>query len=115
MSAQPEPYYATDDYEMIEAAVLETARGRWFLAEHARRERAAERARLMFSVQRLERVSQDNLEMLRFHVVAEDLARKLDEVLRLVKQPVAIAAEDPTIEQQRIEQRLVEPRPFIRT
>ena len=29
------------DYEEIEAAVLETARGRWFLAEHARRTQAS--------------------------------------------------------------------------
>ena len=30
------------DYDVIEAAVMETARGRWFLAEHARRNRHAE-------------------------------------------------------------------------
>jgi hypothetical protein len=30
------------DYDLIEAAVMETARGRWFLAEHARRNRHAE-------------------------------------------------------------------------
>ena len=34
------------DYEDIEAAVMETARGRWFLDEHARRTRAAETARM---------------------------------------------------------------------
>ncbi|HEY0293198.1 MAG TPA: hypothetical protein VGC51_12860 [Hansschlegelia sp.] len=31
-----------DDYEAIADAVMETARGRWFLAEYARRNRAAE-------------------------------------------------------------------------
>ena len=30
------------DYEAIEAAVVETVRGRWFLAEYARRSRVDE-------------------------------------------------------------------------
>ena len=34
------------DYDAIEAAVMETARGRWFLAEHARRNRHAETEQL---------------------------------------------------------------------
>ena len=34
------------DYEAIKAAVMETARGRWFLGEHARRNRHAETDRL---------------------------------------------------------------------
>ncbi|MBV1707344.1 MAG: hypothetical protein KGQ37_09085 [Hyphomicrobiales bacterium] len=34
------------DYEAIEAAVMETERGRWFLAEYARRQRSAEMAEL---------------------------------------------------------------------
>ena len=33
---------AAQDYEAIEDAVMETARGRWFLKEYARRMRAAE-------------------------------------------------------------------------
>jgi hypothetical protein len=110
MSAKPDPYFATEDYEQIEAAVLETARGRWFLAEHARRERAAERARLLFSVQRLERVTQDTLDQVRFQSLAEDLARKLDDVLRVVQGP---DVSDVSEEQRLIEQRLVEPRPFM--
>lgn len=39
---------------MIEQAVLETARGRWFLLEYARRQRAAETQRLTDAVDRLE-------------------------------------------------------------
>lgn len=111
-ATQPEPYFASDDYETIEAAVLETARGRWFLAEHARRERAAERAQLMFSVQRLERVAHENLQTLRLQQVAEDLAQKLDEVLR------SLPAREPAIpaeERRLIEQRLIEPRPFLQS
>jgi hypothetical protein len=109
-----EPFAASDDYELIEAAVMETARGRWFLAEHARRERADERGKLMFAVRRLERVAEDNLDTLHFHQVADDLARKLDEVLSYVRLPGTSREPDDGREQARIEQRLIEPRPFIR-
>ena len=39
---------------MIEQAVMETARGRWFLLEYARRQRAAETQRMADAVDRLE-------------------------------------------------------------
>ncbi len=43
------------DYDAIEAAVMETARGRWFLIEYERRRRAADNAQLLEAVTRLER------------------------------------------------------------
>jgi hypothetical protein len=43
-----------DDYEAIEAAVLDTARGRWFLAEFARRNRSADTTLLLAAIERLE-------------------------------------------------------------
>jgi hypothetical protein len=104
-----EPFANCEDYGRIRAAVLETARGRWFLAEHARRERAEERMQLMASIKRLERVAQDNLDALRFSAVAEDVGRKLDDVLRTLPARGVVSAD----EQQRIEQRLIEPRRFI--
>ena len=42
------------DYEAIEDAVMETARGRWFLKEYARRMRAAETASLRDALERIE-------------------------------------------------------------
>lgn len=44
------------DYEAIAAAVMETARGRWFMAEFARRNRQADTAQVLSAIQRLERV-----------------------------------------------------------
>ena len=44
-----------EDYERIEAAVMETERGRWFLLEFARRQRAAETRELLEAIARLER------------------------------------------------------------
>lgn len=105
----PEPFGTTEDYEGIKAAVLETARGRWFLAEHARRERADERMQLMTAIRRLERVAQENLEALRYSAIAEDVGRKLDSVLRSLPPDGALRPE----EQRLIEQRLIEPRPFL--
>jgi chemotaxis protein CheZ len=43
------------DYAAIEAAVMETDRGRWFLAEYARRNRHAETESLLTSLDRIER------------------------------------------------------------
>lgn len=50
----PPPGISAADYSMIEQAVMETARGRWFLLEYARRQRAAETQRLADAVDRLE-------------------------------------------------------------
>jgi hypothetical protein len=44
------------DYESIEAAVTETVRGRWFLAEFARRTRAAEGRLLLEAMARIETI-----------------------------------------------------------
>ncbi|PTM38804.1 hypothetical protein [Bosea sp. 124] len=44
------------DYEAIEAAVMETARGRWFMTEFARRNRQADTIQLLGAINRIERV-----------------------------------------------------------
>jgi hypothetical protein len=48
------PAISKADYEAIEAAVMETARGRWFLAEFARRNRTADTGQLLQAIGRLE-------------------------------------------------------------
>ncbi|MGQ4273093.1 hypothetical protein [Terrihabitans sp. B22-R8] len=53
-----------DDYEAIEAAVMETARGRWFLAEFARRTRAEETASLLAAIDRLENAMRSGVQPL---------------------------------------------------
>ena len=42
------------DFETIEAAVMETERGRWFLGEFARRTRASDTLRILEALDRLE-------------------------------------------------------------
>lgn len=42
------------DYEAIAAAVMETARGRWFMAEHTKRNRQADTAQVLAAIDRLQ-------------------------------------------------------------
>lgn len=46
-----------EDYDRIEDAVMETVRGRWFLAEFARRVRAGDTKKILDAIERLERAS----------------------------------------------------------
>lgn len=57
------------DYEAIEAAVMETARGRWFLREYARRNRNADTEVVLAAVAGLEKKIAD-----------EKTARTMDEI-----------------------------------
>ena len=43
------------DFETVHSAVLETERGRWFLSEYSRRQRAVETAEIQTSLDRLMR------------------------------------------------------------
>lgn len=52
--AERQALEAIDDYSTIEAAVMETARGRWFLSEYARRNRHADTQMLLSAITRLE-------------------------------------------------------------
>src|SRR3954454_6273203 len=55
MANLPVPAPLSDaDYEAIEGAVMETARGRWFLAEYARRNRNADTTMLLKALDRIE-------------------------------------------------------------
>jgi hypothetical protein len=52
--ANPDCPVSDGDYEAIEAAIMETARGRWFLFEYARRNRHADTRTLLSAINRLE-------------------------------------------------------------
>lgn len=49
--------FPREQYEALESAVMESARGRWFLAEYARRNRAADTTMLLDALKRLENVA----------------------------------------------------------
>lgn len=54
MRDAPPPGLVATDFDTIQAAVMETARGRWFLAEYARRNRMADTRLLLDAISRLE-------------------------------------------------------------
>jgi hypothetical protein len=53
-SSATEPSPAPDDYEAIHAAITQSARGRWFLAELVRRNRNADTLMILSAIERLE-------------------------------------------------------------
>lgn len=56
MKIAPPEGIGEEDYEAIEAAVMETVRGRWFLSEFARRSRVDEMRQMLDAMVRLEQV-----------------------------------------------------------
>jgi hypothetical protein len=68
------------DYEAIEAAVVETVRGRWFLAEYARRSRVDEVRQMLDGLARLEQTVREQ------HLPADPSIRLIVQRLRDVSQ-----------------------------
>jgi hypothetical protein len=61
-SYAPTPLPSEDDYEAIAAAVMETARGRWFLQEYAKRNRNADTGSVLAAIERLDERLGEQLE-----------------------------------------------------
>lgn len=61
------------DYEAIESAVMETERGRWFLAEYTRRNRSADTEMLLTAIKKLESALKDR-EAVPVEAAREDIA-----------------------------------------
>jgi len=88
MPLPPAPMPLSDaDYEAIEDAVLETNRGRWFLAEYARRNRHADTKMLLGAIDRLEAAirgerTAESVDRIRFDLVemAKAIARTKAEI-----------------------------------
>jgi chemotaxis protein CheZ len=91
MPLPPAPAPFTDaDYEMIAAAVLETARGRWFMSEHARRNRHADTRLVLDAIEKLERMighRHDTVEAERMRV---DLVEMMNAITRTKTEIAAI-------------------------
>ena len=88
MANLPVPAQLSDaDYEAIEGAVMETARGRWFLAEYGRRNRNADTTMLLKALERIEAAmrgerSVESVDRIRFDLVemAKAIARTKTEI-----------------------------------
>jgi len=81
------PPLSEADYDAIEDAVMETMRGRWFLAEYARRNRHADTVILLAALERIEAAMRDersvqSIDRIRFDLVdmANAIARTKSEI-----------------------------------
>lgn len=81
------------DYDAIREAFLETARGRWFLGEYAKRNRNADTSMVLDAVAKIE----ETLAAQRQPVVEDRLPEALVEIRRALREAetIAIAAFDP--------------------
>ncbi|UFW84351.1 hypothetical protein BjapCC829_30985 [Bradyrhizobium barranii] len=82
------------DYDAIREAFMETARGRWFLGEYAKRNRNADTRMVLDAVAKIE----ETLAAQRLPVVEDRLPEALVEIRRAIREAetIAIAAFDPT-------------------
>lgn len=76
--------YTENDYEAIEAAVQESPRGRWFLGEFARRNRAADTLMLLEAIHKLERGVAENAPH-----IGDDLAAELQSLSEAIDKALA--------------------------
>lgn len=92
MPPLPAPAPFSDaDYEMIAAAVLETARGRWFLAEHAKRNRQADTRLVLEAIEKLERSIAAGHEGIEPDRVRVDLVEMMNAITRTKAEIAAIS------------------------
>jgi chemotaxis protein CheZ len=82
------------DYELIEAAVMETGRGRWFLAEYARRNRHSDTMTLLGAIGRIEAAirgerTAQSVDRIRFDLfeMAKAIARTKAEIAAIKPEP----------------------------
>jgi len=95
MPQVPAPAPFSDaDYELIAAAVLETARGRWFLAEHARRNRHADTKLVLEAIEKLERAFAHRPEMPETDRVRVDLVEMMNAITRTKSEIAAMQPRD---------------------
>ena len=85
---------AEEDYDAIEAAVMETQRGRWFLAEFARRNRNSDTLILLDAIKKLERAMEQPAAGLEHEQVRFDLMEMASEIAQTRLDIAAIAPKD---------------------
>jgi hypothetical protein len=93
--------YTETDYEAIEAAVQESPRGRWFLGEFTRRNRAADTLMLLEAIHKLERGVAENAPH-----VSDELAAELQGLSEAIDKALAGDAGDATEQLARVKHKV---------
>jgi hypothetical protein len=83
------------DFDTIEAAVMETARGRWFLKEYARRNRNADTQAVLDAVNRLREAPLDATAVAPLKAYLEDMAAAIRQTKAEMRSFPVIASDDP--------------------
>lgn len=91
--ASPPPALREEDYEAIEAAVMETTRGRWFLAEFARRNRSADTNVLLDAIGKLEGLMRRERKTPKLERIQLDLADMMEAIQRTKREIAQIKHE----------------------
>ena len=72
-----------EDYRAIEEAVMETARGRWFLAEYAKRNRVSDTSRVVEAIDSLKSyitTEHDPADMLQLRLDILDMTQTIEQI-----------------------------------
>ena len=83
------------DFDTIEAAVMETDRGRWFLKEYARRNRNADTQAVLDAVNRLREAPLDATAVAPLKAYLEDMAAAIRQTKAEMRSFPVIASDDP--------------------
>jgi hypothetical protein len=83
------------DFDTIEAAVMETARGRWFLKEYARRNRNADTQAVLEAVERLKEMPLDAKAIAPFRACLEKMVAAIRQTKEEVRSFPTLEADDP--------------------
>ena len=83
------------DFDAIESAVMETARGRWFLKEYARRNRNADTQVVLEALERLKALPQDAGTIEPFRACLEQMAASIRQTKEEVRSFPVLDAGDP--------------------
>ena len=73
--------FEDEDFEVIRQAVLETERGRWFLAEYAVRNRKSETTSLLAAIAKLEKAIGSELQHETNSTIGNQISQKLSDEL----------------------------------
>lgn len=92
--AMPPTPLSLDEYDAIEEALLSSARGRWFLAEHADRNRAQDTQVLLEAIAKLERAVLQPAAQPSTHQIRWDLIEMSEAIARTHREIAAIDLPD---------------------
>jgi len=99
LSTIPPPPPVEGDYDAICATVRQSARGRWFLDEYARRNRNADTGVVLAAIERLETVVQGSRDREAYHSMRGDLL-EMARTIAVTRAEVAESQAEPRTEDQ---------------